>query len=74
LAYLQDFYGVINFGNQDEYEELLRSQRETLLLGTTAVAETQPAEAPPSTAGPDAQEQARPPLRTAVEELPRQAL
>ncbi|MDP9093583.1 MAG: hypothetical protein M3N95_11790 [Actinomycetota bacterium] len=74
LAYLQDFYGVINFGNQEEYEELLRSQRETLLLGSAEVAPAQPDEAPPSTAAPDAQEQARPPLRTAVEELPRQAL
>ena len=26
LAFLQDFYGVINFGNQDEYEALLRAQ------------------------------------------------
>ncbi len=23
LAFLQDFYGVINFGNQEEYEDLL---------------------------------------------------
>jgi hypothetical protein len=28
LAFLQDFYGVINFGNQEEYEQLLRSQQE----------------------------------------------
>ena len=27
LAFLQDFYGVINFGNQQEYEELLAAQR-----------------------------------------------
>ena len=26
LAFLQDFYGVINFGNQQEYEELLAAQ------------------------------------------------
>ncbi|MGN6599092.1 MAG: hypothetical protein ACTHMW_07425, partial [Actinomycetes bacterium] len=26
LAFLQDFYGVINFGNQEEYEALLRAQ------------------------------------------------
>jgi hypothetical protein len=26
LAFLQDFYGVINFGNQEEYEQLLRAQ------------------------------------------------
>ncbi|WP_066463912.1 hypothetical protein [Sanguibacter suarezii] len=30
LAFLQDFYGVINFGSQAEYEELLASQREAL--------------------------------------------
>ena len=28
LAFLQDFYGVINFGNQEEYEQLLRAQAE----------------------------------------------
>jgi len=28
LAFLQDFYGVINFGNQEEYEALLRAQSE----------------------------------------------
>jgi len=28
LAFLQDFYGVINFGNQEEYEALLRAQAE----------------------------------------------
>ena len=26
LAFLQDFYGVINFGSQDEYEALLEAQ------------------------------------------------
>lgn len=26
LAFLQDFYGVINFGNQEEYEALLAAQ------------------------------------------------
>jgi hypothetical protein len=29
LAFLQDFYGVINFGNQEEYEALLRAQQDT---------------------------------------------
>ena len=33
LAYLQDFYGVINFGSQEEYDELIRSQQESTLLG-----------------------------------------
>jgi hypothetical protein len=42
LAFLQDFYGVINFGNQEEYEELLRSQQDTRLLGTVAAAPVAP--------------------------------
>lgn len=73
LAYLQDFYGVINFGSQAEYDDLLRSQQETSLLGAEvpATAFVTP-EAEPDAS--DAQEQARPPLRTAVEELPRQVL
>jgi hypothetical protein len=29
LAFLQDFYGVINFGNQEEYEALLAAQQQT---------------------------------------------
>jgi hypothetical protein len=28
LAFLQDFYGVINFGNQEEYEALLQAQQD----------------------------------------------
>ena len=32
LAFLQDFYGVINFGNQQEYEELLAAQAEAAPL------------------------------------------
>ena len=34
LAFLQDFYGVINFGNQEEYEALLQAQRESSPVGT----------------------------------------
>jgi hypothetical protein len=30
LAFLQDFYGVINFGNQEEYEALLQAQQDRL--------------------------------------------
>ena len=29
LAFLQDFYGVINFGNQEEYEALMAAQEQT---------------------------------------------
>jgi hypothetical protein len=32
LAFLQDFYGVINFGNQAEYEALLSAQAESAPL------------------------------------------
>ena len=78
LAYLQDFYGVINFGSQEEYDELVRSQQETSLLGGDAPAPPPPAaeSAPAEPVGPAADEpdQQRPPLRRAVEELPRQAL
>ena len=37
LAFLQDFYGVINFGNQQEYEALLAAQAEAApLIGVPA--------------------------------------
>jgi hypothetical protein len=79
LAYLQDFYGVINFGDQSEFDELVRSQRETVLLGSerdTAASEP----VPPSSDAPGASEESegrqdtKPQLRKAVEELPRRAL
>jgi hypothetical protein len=83
LAYLQDFYGVINFGSQDEYDALVNAQQSTPLLGdspaaapaaqsTAASRESAPAE---SGGEETSNEQpSRPPLRTAVEELPRRAL
>jgi hypothetical protein len=42
LAFLQDFYGVINFGNQEEYEQLLRAQSE----GPPLLGQSRPAPAP----------------------------
>lgn len=43
LAFLQDFYGVINFGNQEEYEQLLRAQSEgPPLLGQSRTAPAAP--------------------------------
>jgi hypothetical protein len=71
LAFLQDFYGVINFGNQEEYDALLAAQQGNPLLGSdgagSPASSPEPAaEAPPSAA-------TRTPLRTAVEELPRRA-
>jgi hypothetical protein len=79
LAFLQDFYGVINFGNQEEYDALVNAQRSTSLLGVepdpaaagagSAAAEpTPPADAPSYDEAPE-----RPSFRRAVEELPRRA-
>jgi len=70
LAYLQDFYGVINFGSQEEYEALIRSQRETTLVGADG-----PSAAPTEvdSTGPATELPPRPTVRAAVEELARQA-
>jgi hypothetical protein len=79
LAFLQDFYGVINFGSKEEYDELIRSQQQTSLLGDTDPAPSQSDAAQPAQSAPSAQTQedpgtdpARPALRTAVEEFSRQ--
>lgn len=69
LAFLQDFYGVINFGSQEEYEALLQVQRESSLVGEQPAA---PPSEPSEPAADTAQAAGRPPLRAAVEELPRQ--
>lgn len=71
LAFLQDFYGVINFGTQEEYEALLAAQEASSLVGEPAPAAA-PATPAPATDEPVPAE--RPTLRTAVEELPRRAL
>ena len=42
LAFLQDFYGVINFGNQQEYEALLAAQAASAPLTGAAPAATSP--------------------------------
>lgn len=70
LAFLQDFYGVINFGSQEEYEALLQVQRESSLVGEQPAAPAAPE--PPEPADDTAPPAGRPPLRAAVEELPRQ--
>ena len=36
LAFLQDFYGVINFGSQEEYDALVSAQASSSLLGVEA--------------------------------------
>ena len=87
LAYLQDFYGVINFGSQEEYDALVNAQQSTPLLGESPAAgpATGPAAQSPAATSESApaesageatsnEQPSRPPLRTAVEELPRRAL
>ncbi|MEO9140178.1 MAG: hypothetical protein ABI345_14070 [Jatrophihabitans sp.] len=74
LAFLQDFYGVINFGSQDEYEALLAAQQGSPLLGTTEAPSAQTAAEPETqaTQGPgSSQDPSRPPVRASVEEIPR---
>lgn len=80
LAYLQDFYGVINFGDQSEFEALVAAQAATRLVDSQPAT---PAPAPVAPAAPVAEPEAagngsepdeepdRPNLRRAVEELPR---
>ena len=81
LAFLQDFYGVINFGTQEEYEALLQAQAANPLVGqdrptprADPVAEAAAVENVGATADASAAAEDRPRLRSAVEELPRQAL
>ncbi|QWF24857.1 hypothetical protein KM427_20585 [Nocardioides sp. LMS-CY] len=78
LAFLQDFYGVINFGSQEEYEALVNAQASSSLLGVDSPSAPAPAaEAEPGADGePSAPTGApdpgpRPNLRRAVEEIPR---
>ena len=76
LAFLQDFYGVINFGNQEEYEQLLRAQSE----GPPLLGQSRPAAAPSFSPEPAAAPVSAPqyppaeqfvPRRGAIEEIPR---
>ena len=74
LAFLQDFYGVINFGNQEEYEALLAAQASSAPL-TGAPTPPAPAaavpEAPSSNGSAAPSESAGVPRRARVEEIPR---
>lgn len=84
LAYLQDFYGVINFGSQAEYEALLQSQLDAPPPPTPIALASLTAQAPvePAPAAPDPAEAAtgtasaptavveRRPRRSAIEEIP----
>jgi hypothetical protein len=76
LAFLQDFYGVINFGSQEEYDELIRSQQEATLLGDPSPVRDGETAPPDDLSGmewsaDDDEEDERPPVRAAVEELRR---
>lgn len=84
LAFLQDFYGVINFGNQEEYDALVAAQAGAppppdpgkVGQGTPAVAAPAPAAA--DGAGPEEPREGeqpayaaeRPSRRHAIEEIP----
>jgi hypothetical protein len=74
LAFLQDFYGVINFGDQEEYEALLAAQATSRpLTGSPSAAPAAPPVEAPATNGhavqPDSFIPQRP--RARVEEIPR---
>lgn len=85
LAFLQDFYGVINFGSQEEYDALINAQESSALLGTAPAAapaassapEPEPAASPVGLDDESGSGAATPPLvsrpnmRRGVEELPR---
>lgn len=80
LAFLQDFYGVINFGSQEEYEELLATQVQAPpLIGVTPPAPRASEPAPPvDGSGPagtvvtaPAGAPAPPVTRPRIEEIPR---
>ena len=80
LAFLQDFYGVINFGSQEEYDALVNAQASSSLLGVAAPSSAPAkegaaaAEAEAAQAAADVPEPGqRPNLRRAVEEIPRKA-
>ena len=70
LAFLQDFYGVINFGSQQEYEELLATQVQAPpLIGVSAPVPKVPDPAPP--VGNPVPQAAPPVPRARIEEIPR---
>lgn len=76
LAYLQDFYGVINFGTQAEYEQFVAGPSAGLVTGDPVAA---PAEEPVAEPAPESEAEAERveavvpsrPGRSAIEEIPR---
>jgi hypothetical protein len=78
LAYLQDFYGVINFGSEEDIENLLAAQERAEAQGTepqatSAGAPSQSASSPSAQVAPKAAESpsaAAAGRRAAIEEVP----
>jgi hypothetical protein len=79
LAYLQDFYGIINFGTEEEIDALLAAQDERERPAATPVAADAPAPVsppppvpPPPTAGAEPASDLDRPLgrRSAIHEVP----
>lgn len=73
LAFLQDFYGVINFGNQEEYEALLAAQQEASAPPSAVAAAEPPADIPAQAVGDGAADVEsvldRRPRRSAIQEI-----
>ncbi len=71
LAFLQDFYGVINFGNQEEYEQLLATQAQAPPLIGTAAPAVPAAEPTPPPVASNGTDPAPAMPRPRIEEIPR---
>lgn len=77
LAYLQDFYGVINFGTQEEYEELVAATAGNSSAGVSAPDDDAAGPEPEDAGGADsgdpelAEAVDTKPVRTRVHEVPR---
>ncbi len=71
LAFLQDFYGVINFGTQEEYEALLAAQAQGEPVGASTP-DTGDGASDDEDSTPTPTEQPVP-VRARVEEIPRRS-
>jgi hypothetical protein len=71
LAFLQDFYGVINFGTQEEYEALIAAQREGNEYDAAPGDADDESAADAAADDSGAEEKDKPPVRTRVVEVPR---
>ncbi len=71
LAFLQDFYGVINFGSQEEYEALLGAQAASSPLTGSSPAPRPDAPVPAPVESAVEPGEAPPRTRARVEEIPR---